>query len=399
MQGKKFHFTKRAIDALPAHDQDSPSREAEFCDAGCTGLHLRVGKNGRKFFQHRYRHLGRKRCLSLGEHPHVSVDDARRKVGEQRALLARDIDPADERNQLRNDLTLAEFVRQEYMPHAKLHKETWHEDFLKLDRRILPALGHLRLRAISPRDVSAYLATRKEETSAVTGNHYRTLIRRVLNLAVKWGFLEKNPAGGQEKFKEPPLRERYLTAEQITPFLAALDKHDDRLSAAVIKLLLFTGCRKSEILKLCWEQVKLDEERIFLKKTKNGKSRSVLLNSLALGVLRELLEARDVDPRTRGKEHVFPSRGEAKCPYLRNLRAPFRAACRAAGVEDFHPHDLRHSFATLAVSGGASLYDVQKLLGHSDIAQTQRYSHLADDHLRRATAKVAALVEQVAAVG
>lgn len=73
MNAKKFPFTKRAIEALPAHEQSSPSREAEYTDMECIGLHLRVSKGGRKFFQHRYRYLGRKKCVSLGKFPHVSV--------------------------------------------------------------------------------------------------------------------------------------------------------------------------------------------------------------------------------------------------------------------------------------------------------------------------------------
>jgi len=98
---KRFPFTKRAIEALQPHSQDSPSREAEYTDMECIGLHLRVSKGGRKFFQHRYRHLGRKKCLTLGEFPHVSVADARQKVSEHKAMLARDIDPAEEKAQRR----------------------------------------------------------------------------------------------------------------------------------------------------------------------------------------------------------------------------------------------------------------------------------------------------------
>lgn len=94
---KKFAFTKRSIEALPSHDPDSPSREAEYSDSECIGLKLRVSKNGRRFFQHRYRYLDRKKCMALGEFPHVTVQDARKRVGENKGLLARDIDPSEER--------------------------------------------------------------------------------------------------------------------------------------------------------------------------------------------------------------------------------------------------------------------------------------------------------------
>ena len=386
---RRFPFTKRAIESFPAHDPDSPSREAEYADSECVGLHLRVSKNGRRFFQHRYRHLGRKRCLSIGEFPHVSLQDARQRVGEHKALLARDVDPADERAQKRDDLTLESFAREFYLPHATMHKKTWQEDVYKLERRVLPALGHLRLSTVTARDVNAFHARVKESTSATTANHYLVLIRRMLSLAVKWGLLEKNPAAGMDRFKEPPHRERYLTKEELPRFLKALEEQEDRLSVAAIKLLLFTGCRKGEVLSLTWGQVRLEEGRLYLPVTKNGRSRSVVLNAKA----REVLESLG-SQRKEGTPFVFPSRHGAAKGYIHDLRKPFDRVCEAAGIEGMRVHDLRHSFASIAVTTGASLYDVQKLLGHSDIAMTQRYAHLGDESLQKATDGVSRAIDE-----
>ena len=122
---KRFPFTKRAIDAIPPNDPSSKSREAEYSDAECIGLKLRVSKGGRKFFQHRYRYFGRKKCLSIGEYPYVSIQDARQKVHEHKSLLARDIDPSDQRAQKTDDLTFSKFSEEFYIPHAKMHKKTW----------------------------------------------------------------------------------------------------------------------------------------------------------------------------------------------------------------------------------------------------------------------------------
>lgn len=311
-QIRKFPFTKKAIEALPAHDPDSPSREMEYSDSDCIGLKLRVSKNGRRFFQHRYIFFGRKRCLSLGEFPHVTVQDARKRVSANKALLARDIDPSEERQQKRNDLSFEEFAREFYIPHATMHKKTWIEDVYKLDRRILPAIGGFRLSTITARDITNLHSKIKEETSSVTANHHLVLTKRMLNLAVKWGQLEKSPAAGLDKFKEPPHRERYLTQEELPRFLKALDEQEDRLSMAAIKLLLFTGCRKTEILSLKWEQVRLSEGRLYLPVTKNGQSRSVHLNAKAKAVLEELWSRKDDDHRTRQSDYVFPSRSATR---------------------------------------------------------------------------------------
>lgn len=301
---RKFPFTKRAIEALPRHDPDSPSREAEYSDSEMIGLKLRVSKNGRRFFQHRYSYMGRKKCMALGEFPHVSVQDARKRVSKNKSLLARDIDPSEERQQKRNDLTLSDYIDQFYIPHAMSHKKTWKTDTYMINHRIRPILGKQRLSSITVRDITNFHSKEKERNTAVTANHYLILFRRMFNLAIKWGLLEKNPAAGLEKFKTPPHRERYLSKEELPRFLNALEDMEDRLSMAAIKLLLFTGCRKGEIPSLQWSQIKLDEGRLFLPVTKNGQGRSVVLNAKAKEVLEILAENKDDDARSNLEQHL-----------------------------------------------------------------------------------------------
>jgi len=397
-QTRKFPFTKRAIESLPAHDQASASRETEYADAECTGLHLRVSKNGRRFFQHRYRFFGRKKCMTLGEFPAVTLQEARLRVAEHKTSLSRDKDPAEERGKARNDLTFADFASDYYLPYAKEHKKTWDDDVWKLDKLLIPALGKLRLSGITQRDVTMLHTKEKSRTSATTANHLLSTLKRMLNLAVKWEYLEKNPASGQEMFREPPQRERYLSKEELPRFLGALegDGEEDRLSVAAIRLLLSTGCRRSEVLSLKWNEVRLDEERIFLLDTKNGRSRTVHLNAKAQEVLVELLGRREQEARTKASEFVFPSRLGTQKGHIYDLRKPFEKACLRAGVENFRIHDLRHTFASMAVTSGASLFEVQKLLGHQDIAMTQRYAHLCADSLKKATAGVATMLDEAA---
>ena len=81
-------------------------------------------------------------------------------------------------------------------------------------------------------------------------------------------------------------------------------------------------------------------------------------------------------------------------PHIYDLRTPFGKACDAAGISGLRVHDLSHSFATLSLQGGASLYDVSKLLGHSDVSMTQRYAHMADDRLQTATDNMAGVINR-----
>jgi site-specific recombinase XerD len=121
----------------------------------------------------------------------------------------------------------------------------------------------------------------------------------------------------------------------------------------------------------------------------------VLLNAKAKGVL-EGLRSQRKDGADEA-DFVFPSRHGAAKGHVHDLRKPFDRVCEAAGIEGLRVHDLRHSFATFAVMSGASLYDVQKLLGHSDIGMTQRYAHMVDDNLQRATDNVSQVIEDAGA--
>jgi len=313
-----------------------------------------------------------------------------------KSSLAKDKDPAEERGKVRNDLTFAEFATQHYLPHAKQHKKTWDDDVWKVEKLLNPVLGKQRLTSITPRDVASLCSKEKSRTSATTANHLLSTLKRMLNLAVKWELLEKNPANSQEKFKEPPQRERYLSKDELPRFLSALDEEEDGLSVAAIRMLLFTGCRRGEVMSLKWNEVRLDEDCISLLDTKNGRSRMVHLNAWAKEVVEELHENREKEVRTAASEYVFPSRQGTKKGHLFDLRNPFDKACQHAGVENFRIHDLRHTFASMAVRGGASLFEVQKLLGHQDIAMTQRYAHLSDAGLKKATAGVATMLDRAA---
>ena len=312
-QLSRFPFTKRSIEALPAHDADSRSREGEYTDSETIGLKLRVSKSGRRFFQHRYRYLGRKKCMTLGEFPHVTLQEARKRVSENKALLARDIDPSEERQHRRNELNLEEFVVAYYLPEAHLRKKTVQNDIYRLKSRILPAMGKLRLSSITARDITAFHAKERERNSATSANQYLALLKTILTMAVRLSMLEKSPAGFVNKYKQPPPRDRYLSREELPRFLSALEEMGDTLPAAIIKIALYSGLRRAEVTGLKWENVQLGEPpHLNIPLTKNGKSHVVPLSSKALEVMKGLASRCNEKPLTRNSEYVFPLVKEAK---------------------------------------------------------------------------------------
>jgi integrase len=392
----RFSFTRRSVEALPAHDPSSPSREAEYSDSGCVGLHLRVSKGGRKFYQLRYTFLGRKRCLSLGEHTErFGVQEARTRVAEHKASLARGVDPSEEREKQRADLTVGEFVQEHYLPLARARKRSVKDDLHWLKKAILPALGNRALRAVTTGDVTRLHLREKELTSATSANHLLATLKTILSAAVRLGFLDRNPAAGGcvAKFQEPPPRDRFLSREEFPRFLAALEGAGGDLAVSALRLLCFTGMRSGEATSLRWEQVDLENRRVVLRVTKNGRSRHVHLNSKALEVLRGLAERREPDPLLSASPFVFPSRAGTKRGHVVDLRKPFRTACEAAGVSGVRIHDLRRTFASWLAMGNTSLHTVSKLLGHRTSAVTEStYAHLSGGALLDASEGIVAML-------
>ena len=150
-----------------------------------------------------------------------------------------------------------------------------------------------------------------------------------------------------------------------------------------LRLALYIGCRKSNILKLKWEDVHLKEQYVFLPDTKVGEG-ACPLNKKSYDLLVSI-------KRQEGNPYVFPGRVPGK--RLKEIKTAWRQILKRAGIKDFRVHDLRHSFASFYLSQGVDLYTVSKLLGHKNIQTTTRYAHLELEHLKKATNVGAAAFE------
>jgi integrase len=200
----------------------------------------------------------------------------------------------------------------------------------------------------------------------------------VMSFAVARGLREDNPVRG---VKKPPTRrmERFLSEAEITRLGEALDAEaeatNDPYPAAAIRLLLMTGCRRSEVLGLRWEWIVFERAMIFLPDSKTG-PKPIYLNAPALDVLANL-------PRQVGNPHVICGRRDGGA--FVGLDKVWRRVTCAAELDRVRLHDLRHSFASIGAAGGNSLLILGKLLGHRHAATTERYSHLSADPMRQAS--------------
>jgi integrase len=213
-------------------------------------------------------------------------------------------------------------------------------------------------------------------------------------LAIRWGWIERNPCEGIEKHSEYP-RHRYLSNDELSRLLSVLTNYPARQPARLIQFLLASGARFGEVAGMRWEQLhELDTERPVWTKpapmVKQDRLHHAPLNQAACAILREIRGERAglLSP------FVFPApQGRGRVP-VRDVDHHWRLIRKAAGLDDFRLHDLRHSFASLVISSGESLATVGALLGHSQAATTARYAHLHDEVQRRATERLGELISR-----
>ncbi len=402
-------LTKRIIDGLPM-----PSKTTIYYDQDLPGFGLRLTPAGARSWVVEYRPGGGGRGsvskrMTLGSTATLTPDQAR---GAARDILARvrlGEDPATERGKRRNTPTFQDFAKRfiDEEAVAKLKPGTVSLYRIYLLKHAAKELGGSKLTAIASSDI-ARLHRAIGKTRQVTANRVVDAIGSMYRFASSEGAVPKdyNPARGIEAFREQG-RERYLTAAELERLGAALrlaeteglpweideakvSKHAPKNKrrtvigphpVAAVRLLLFTGCRLREILKLRWEEIDFDRVMLFLPDSKTGK-KSVILNAPALAVL-------DALPRVGD----FVIAGNSRDRPRADLKKPWEAIARVSDLTGVRIHDLRHSFASLGVGEGLGLPIVGKLLGHRNVHTTARYAHLDIDPLRQASERIAGRIE------
>lgn len=213
------------------------------------------------------------------------------------------------------------------------------------------------------------------ERSGADVNRTLAALSSALSYGVKeLGWIERNPCEKVSKLPESRGRVRFLDDEELPRFLAACRESSNPNLYLAAVLALTTGGRSAEIMGLRWPQIDFKRRIITLRAgdTKNTDARSLPLSGEAFGLLQERAKVRPIDD-----DRVFPAAARARKSQFLDLRAPFLAAIKAAGIKDFRWHDLRHSAASYLVMAGTDIVSVARVLGHRQLQMTMRYSHLA----------------------
>jgi len=417
--------TTHLIDQL-IRDLPCPQKGAVITyDDIVPGFGIRVTKGGARAFVLNYVISGLERRMTIGQFPTWPATAAREEAKTLRKKVDRGLDPLKVREDERDAPTVHELFERyekEHLPRKRARSAA--DDRSMWVNIVLPRLGTMKAHAVTPSDIDALHAAVSAK-APVRANRVVEVVRKAFNLAIRWGWRQDNPASGVQRNPEQP-RARYLNGEEMMKLSAALAAHPEKDTANAIKLLMFTGARRSEVLGATWTMFDL-ERGVWTKPsahTKQQREHRVPLSAAAVQLLREMkkgptgsfLFPADVE-KVRRRRGTSDTAIIAEQP-LTELKRAWLSVCRVAGLAVWvekktkagrpvldrkskpvmvwkatvRIHDLRHSYASVLASGGESLPIIGALLGHTQPGTTARYAHLLDDTLRAATERVGALV-------
>jgi integrase len=386
-------------DAEPAE-----GRDYQIFDTEVRGFAACIYRGGGRAFTLDYRYAGRQRRMTFARWPEWGVTAAR----ERAKALRRDIDgggdPLATRDAKREAPRVSDLVKryvEMHLPHLATLNAS--DQRSMMEKFIDPTWGTMLVTEVSSYDVELLLNKVAEgrarpskqkpnnrarklqgaKPTPVRANRVGEVIRKMFAYAVKWGWRTDNPATGFRRRMETP-RERYLSQEEIAGLALALDAAEDDRAAGIIRLCMLTGARVGEVRQARFEDFNL-EHLSWTKPatiTKQRRVHRVPISDEAAAIVRQRRLA-----VIKGSPWLFP--GDVPSQPVQEVRRFWARIQKEVGIDDVRIHDLRHTFASLLVSGGASLEMIGKLLGHSQMQTTQRYAHLMDSPLRAGVNAVA----------
>ncbi|MEZ0497613.1 tyrosine-type recombinase/integrase [Sphingomonas sp. IW22] len=361
-----------------------PLRAREYCiwDTMLPGFGLRVRPTSRYYWFVRLRHRGKHRRVSLGRTTDVDAELARTQA--RRLLAEVTLDGLPKRTVVKATPLFTDYVETYWSDIArcwkpsttKRNRDAWQRD-------LAPVFGHLRVADVTRADITRW----RDDCAGDRESKYN---RAIPVLAALFKYAEalhlrrkgSNPCRGMPRYKRQAC-ERYLSPLEYRRMGAALREAeaDHPAEVAIVRLLLYTGARISEIRDLRWEWVR--PPQLALPDSKTG-PKTIWLNSQALAIL-------EAQPRREDCPYVFPNVLGTGPLTLNNWWPGFRRTC---ALPDVRIHDLRHSFASTAIMDNVPLATIGKLLGHVLPETTAKYAHLSDDVIADAAARISGNLAQ-----
>jgi integrase len=390
MLGELMKFSDKHIQSLKVKPDRYDHREQQG-----EGFAIRVFPSGQKSWVYIYSFQGRKRRMTLGSYPHVTLAEAKRLHRAALKILENGKDPGYEKRreeaEARDSLTVEDLIKEYMEKWAKPRKRSWQADERCLNKDVKPNWGKCKAKDISRRDVFLLLDKIKERGAPIQANRTLACIRRVFNFALERDIVSANPCAAVKAVAKEHKCDRVLSTEEIRIFwnslteLRSLDlisteiniQHEIKMSEGTklaLKFQLTTLQRKGEVIGAEWEELDLAGGwwTIPAEKAKNAKVHRVPLSTLALELLRDIKElsgnSRWLFPSIKGDK---PVRGESIDHAMRR--------CKFKNIKHFTPHDLRRTAASYMTAMGVSRLVVSKLLNHVENSVTAVYDRHSYD--------------------
>lgn len=331
-------------------------------DATIKGLHLRCFEQRKSFYLYFRTKAGVERKPKIGDHGSITLAQARKIANDMLVEVAAGGDPSQKRADARAEPTLKDLWDEYWKRHGKGKKSSANDQWL-WDKLIEPRLASKRLSAVTYPVLSDFMEAEVERP--IAANRSLALLSKMFNFArtpLQWTTAE-SPTTSVKRYKETK-RKRYMRGDEAPRIAAQLaaEAKDNPASVAFLYLLILTGARCGEIAAAKWSQ--LEGNRIVLDEHKTDNAmdeRIIYLPPAAMEVIERL-------PRTSGT-----------ITGIHSPRKLWEKIRKAAACPDLRLHDLRHSFASAAVSAGMTLAQIGELLGHKDTQTTKRYAHLMEE--------------------
>ncbi len=391
----KMRLTNRLIEKLPPHDADSRSTEREISDTDVVGLKLLVGKNkGSKKFLLRFSFRKRKRSIAIGPFGPLSVAEAREIANQYKGMVAKGIDPKQEKLKSQRALTLDEFFYQQYAPLVAAKKRSERSDLGRYKHHVHKALGGQLLDEVTTQNLLALQSSLTAKLAPASNNRVLALCRHIFNTAEQWGLIDCSPAKSRSVrlLREDNQRTRLLTDNQLRALFKSCDEDCNYFAGQYFKYLLLTGARRSEAAQAKWEHISIGlAHPTWVVPTSKAGGYTVYLNRLTVELLRNLR-------RIQGNPFLFPGGYPNYKDYGGPITSPskaFKRILRRAGITgEYCIHQLRHQHASIIINNGGSITDIMLALNHSSPAMSARYSHLSPSRIAHTGNQISDFVEQ-----
>jgi integrase len=364
---------KRTLTTLTKRLIDDAKPNTSVWDVQVPGFGVRVMPSGLKSFIFQYRtRTGAQGKQAIGRYPSMTVEAARKVARALRTQVDEGGNPSLERRAGREAPTvadLADFYTEDYARTRGLKSQTVKGMRRLLERFVLPTLGFRKVADIRITDIRKVHGNARDDAGRYRANYLRAGLNRMFVLAEQNEWCTGNPCKGVERYDEDK-RQAYLGREELLRLLTACDAYTDQNAANAVRMLLFTGARLREALGATWDQFDF-EKGIWEKPSHHTKTKirhQVHLADVAVELLRKMHRER------RSSPYLFPGLSQESC--RADLKRPWANLCSAAGLSGYRLHDLRRTYASFMLSGGAQLSTVGSALGHTQASTTMRYAFL-----------------------